>query len=60
MYLDFTNMSMITTLSIKDKHTSKYRTMRNWLQQRNTSMGDYIMEKWDEEFINKISTALTD
>ena len=52
-------MSIITTLSIKDKNKSKYSAMRNWLSQKQLSMGDYIIEKWDDEFSVKIDGVLT-
>ena len=57
MYLVYSTMSIITTLSIKDKNKSKYSAMRNWLSQRQLSMGDYIIEKWDDEFSVKVERA---
>ena len=59
MYLVYSTMSIITTLSIKDKNKSKYSAMRNWLSQRQLSMGDYIIEKWDDEFSVKVERVLT-
>ena len=46
--------------SIKDKNKSKYSAMRNWLSQRQLSMGDYIIEKWDDEFSVKLDGVLTE
>ena len=60
MYLVYSTMSIITTLSIKDKNKSKYSAMRNWLSQRQLSMGDYIIEKWDDEFAVKLDGVLTE
>lgn len=59
MYLVYSTMSIITTLSIKDKNKSKYSAMRNWLSQQQLSMGDYIIEKWDDEFSVKVEGVLT-
>lgn len=54
-----TTMSLITTLSVKEEHKTKYYTMRNWLKQRNMSMGDYIIGKFDDEFSKAQATLLT-
>ena len=51
-------MSLITTLSVKDQHRLKYSSMRNYLHQKNMSMGDYLIQKWDEEFQDKIDKTL--
>ena len=50
MYLLYTNMSILTSLSIKDEHKKEYNSMRNWLKQKNISMGDYLIEKYSQEF----------
>ena len=52
-------MSLITTLSVKDEHKTKYYMMRNWLNQKNMSMGDYLINKFDEEFRDKQQALLT-
>lgn len=59
MYNTFTIMSLITTLSVKEEHKNDYYTMRNYLKQKNMSMGDYIMRKWNDEFQSKIEGVLT-
>lgn len=59
MYNTFTIMSLITTLSVKEEHKNDYYTMRNYLKQKNMSMGDYIMRKWNDEFHSKIEGVLT-
>lgn len=43
-------MSHLTSLSIKDKHYPNYLALRNWLDQKNMGMGDYLMEKFSQEF----------
>lgn len=43
-------MSHLTSLSIKNKHYSDYLVLRNWLNQKNMGMGDYLMEKFSQEF----------
>jgi hypothetical protein len=43
-------MSYLTSLSIKEKHHPQYLALRNWLRQKNLGMGDYLMEKFSEEF----------
>jgi len=43
-------MSHLTSLSIKDKHYPNYVALRNWLSQKNMGMGDYLMEKFSQEF----------
>lgn len=43
-------MSYLTSLSIKEKHHSQYLALRNWLNQKNMGMGDYLMEKFSQEF----------
>ena len=47
-------MSIMTSLSIKDEHKAEYNSMRNWLRQKNISMGDYLIEKYSQEFQSKI------
>ena len=53
VYLLEQTMSLITTLSVKEEHKTKYYTMRNWLNQKNMSMGDYLISKFDDEFRQK-------
>ena len=53
MYMFNTTMSLITTLSVKEEHKNNYYTMRNWLKQKNMSMGDFIISKFDDEFNSK-------
>lgn len=43
-------MSYLTSLSIKDEHHPKYLALRNWLNQKNMGMGDYLIEKFSQEF----------
>lgn len=59
VYLLELTMSLITTLSVKEEHKTKYYTMRNWLNQRNMSMGDYLISKFDDEFRQKQQALLT-
>ena len=59
VYLLEQTMSLITTLSVKEKHKTKYYTMRNWLNQKNMSMGDYLISKFDDEFRQKQQALLT-
>ena len=59
MLITQTRMSLITTLSIKDQHKKKYSAMRNWLSQKQLSMGDYIINKWDNEFEVNLEEVLT-
>lgn len=59
VYLLEQTMSLITTLSVKEEHKTKYYTMRNWLNQRNMSMGDYLISKFDDEFRQKQQALLT-
>jgi hypothetical protein len=59
MYITYTTMSLITTLSVKEEYKNEYYSMRNWLKQRNMSMGDYIIGKWNDEFQSKIDGVLT-
>lgn len=54
-----TAMSLITTLSVKDEHKNNYYSMRNWLKQKNMSMGDYLIGKWNDDFQSKIDGVLT-
>ena len=44
-------MSYLTSLSIKDKHHPQYLALRNWLRQKNLGMGDYLIEKFNQEFV---------
>ena len=53
-------MSIITALSIKDKHKQKYNTMRCWLNQKKISMGDFMIECWDNQFNEQLNKVLTD
>ena len=46
-------MSYLTSLSIKDKHHPQYLALRNWLKQKNLGMGDYLIEKFNQEFNTK-------
>lgn len=48
-------MSQITTLSIKDEHESKYNALRNYLKEKNCSIGDYLMSKWDSDYEGNFS-----
>jgi hypothetical protein len=50
MYLCWGIMSYLTSLSIKDKHHPQYLALRNWLKQKNLGMGDYLIEKFNQEF----------
>ena len=59
VYLLEQTMSLITTLSVKEDHKTKYYTMRNWLNQKNMSMGDYLISKFDDEFRQKQQALLT-
>lgn len=59
VYMLEQTMSLITTLSVKEEHKTKYYTMRNWLNQRNMSMGDYLISKFDDEFRQKQQALLT-
>lgn len=59
VYLLEQTMSLITTLSVKEEHKTKYYTMRNWLNQKNMSMGDYLISKFDDEFRQKQQALLT-
>lgn len=59
VYLLELTMSLITTLSVKEEHKTKYYTMRNWLNQKNMSMGDYLISKFDDEFRQKQQALLT-
>jgi len=52
-------MSLITTLSVKEEHKNEYYSMRNWLKQRNMSIGDYLIGKWNDEFQSRIDGVLT-
>lgn len=51
-------MSFITTLSVKEEHRSSYLSLRNYLRQRNQSIGDYLLEKWNSEFQDLIRKTL--
>ena len=59
VYLLEQTMSLITTLSVKEEHKTKYYTMRNWLNQKNMSMGDYLISKFDDEFRQRQQALLT-
>ena len=52
-------MSVITSLSIREENRNQYSVMRNWLKQKNMSMGDYIISKWNDEFQGKVHQVLT-
>jgi len=52
-------MSLITTLSVKEEYKNEYYSMRNWLKQKNMSMGDYLIGKWNDEFQSRIDGVLT-
>ena len=54
-----TIMSLITTLSVKEEYKNEYYSMRNWLKQRNMSIGDYLIGKWNDEFQSRIDGVLT-
>ena len=56
MYNCFTSMSLLTSLSIKEEHRNEYNSMRNWLRQRKISLGDYIIDRYKQEFDSKIET----
>lgn len=56
MYNCFTSMSLLTSLSIKEEHRNEYNSMRNWLRQRKISLGDYIIDRYKQEFHSKIET----
>jgi hypothetical protein len=43
-------MSHLTSLSIKDKHRPQYLALRDWLNQKNMGIGDYLIEKFTQEF----------
>jgi len=45
-------MSYLTSLSIKDKHHPQYLALRTWLRQKNLGIGDYLIEKFTQEFIS--------
>ncbi len=59
MYIGYTTMSLITTLSVKEQYKDEYYSMRNWLKQKNISIGDYLIGKWNDEFRSKIDGVLT-
>ena len=59
VYLLELTMSLITTLSVKEEHKTQYYSMRNWLKQKNISMGDYIIGKFNDEFADKQNAVLT-
>ena len=59
VYLLEQTMSLITTLSVKEEHKTKYYTMRNWLNQKNMSMGDYLISKFDDDFRQRQQALLT-
>jgi len=50
-------MSIQTALSIKDEHRVKYYSLRDYLYQKKQSIGDYVIQKWDEEFISETLTT---
>ena len=52
-------MSVITSLSIREENRNQYSAMRNWLKQKNMSMGDYLISKWNDEFQGKVHQVLT-
>ena len=53
------HMSVITSLSIREENRNQYSAMRNWLKQKNMSMCDYIISKWNDEFHGKVQQVLT-
>ena len=53
------HMSVITSLSIREENRNQYSAMRNWLKQKNMSMGDYLISKWNDEFQGKVHQVLT-
>ena len=57
MYLEKNFMSIQTALSIKEEHRKKYICLRDYLNQKNQSLGDYLIQNWDEEFNNKTLTT---
>ncbi len=59
MYIGYTTMSLITTLSVKEQYKDEYYSMRNCLKQKNISIGDYLIGKWNDEFRSKIDGVLT-
>ena len=52
-------MSLITSVSIREENKSKYFAMRNWLSMKNMSMGDYLIENWDNQFERTQQKVLT-
>ena len=60
MYITYTIMSLITTLSVKEQYKQDYYSLRNWLKMKDMSMGDYLMNKWGDEFKSKMDKVLTD
>ncbi len=50
-------MSIQTALSIKEEYREKYFSLRDYLNQKNQSIGDYVIQKWDEEFISDTLTT---
>ena len=50
-------MSIQTALSIKEEYREKYFSLRDYLNQKNQSMGDYVIQKWDEEFTSDVLTT---
>ena len=52
-------MSLITSVSIREENKSKYFAMRNWLSMKNMSMGDYLLENWDNQFERTQQKVLT-
>lgn len=53
------NMSVVTSVSIREENKPKYYAMRNWLRMKNQSIGDFLIENWDNQFENTQNKVLT-
>lgn len=49
-------MSILSTLSIKEEYKNEYTALRNWLNQKDMSQGDYMIQKWREQFNSEVLT----
>jgi len=52
-------MSVVTSVSIREENKPKYYAMRNWLRMKNQSIGDFLIENWDNQFENTQNKVLT-
>ena len=49
-------MSILSTLSIKDEYKTEYSALRDWLNQKDMSQGDFMIKKWREQFSDEVLT----